>query len=144
TPPVLDAYARMTGATWPLLTADPAALRSFWDTWHATYKNVAYTGTPPIDWYTGTPETHDVVHTAMAAIVGPEGYSAFILQGDPRLGHALSTPLARLLTGHAASDAATGKHASWSLTALLDRIDLLANLPPEAARAPATALQTDG
>lgn len=143
TPDVLTAYARMTGATWPLLTADPSALRSFWDTWHATYEDVPYTGTPPIDWYTGQPETHDVRHTSMAAIVDPQGYSAFILQGDPRLGHALSTPLATLLAPDAAAAAASGQHASWTLTDLLDRVDTLANLPGEAARAPETAVRTD-
>lgn len=45
TPPVLKAYARKTGATWPLLTAPDAALRTFWDALQVSYNTVPYTGT---------------------------------------------------------------------------------------------------
>ena len=141
TPPVLAAYARMTGADWELLTAPAAELRSFWDALHADYQAVPYQGTPPIDWFTGRRETYDVMHSSLAAVLDASGAERFIVQGDPRLGHDLSAPLARLLTPHALSDATSGAHASWSLPDLLDRIDLLLGAPGEDARGPEAAAQ---
>jgi len=131
TPDVLAAYGRMTGATWELLTAQPDALRTFWTALHADYREVPYTGTPPIDWYTGKPETHDVEHSSLAAVLDAQGYPRFVLQGNPRLGHALPHTLAQLLSPEAA---ARGGAGTWTLGDLLDRIDTLMNLPGEAAR----------
>lgn len=53
TPEVLAAYAKMTGASWELLTAPSDALRNFWNALHVTYRETPYTGSPPVDWYTG-------------------------------------------------------------------------------------------
>jgi len=49
TPPVLAAYARMVGATWELLTADPDSLRIFWSALGAAYRTVPYQGPAPTD-----------------------------------------------------------------------------------------------
>ena len=47
TPATLAEYARRTGASWELLTADPAPLRVFWAALHASYHDVPYAGAPP-------------------------------------------------------------------------------------------------
>ncbi|HEY8754775.1 MAG TPA: redoxin domain-containing protein [Candidatus Dormibacteraeota bacterium] len=131
TPSVMKAYARKTGATWPLLTASDAALRTFWSALQVSYNNVPYTDTPPTDWYTGRPETYDVTHDTVAVVLDQQGYPRFTLVGNPHLGHALSQPLASFLTPDLRSAAA--EQQGWSLQDLLDRADVLLGLPSEAA-----------
>jgi cytochrome oxidase Cu insertion factor (SCO1/SenC/PrrC family)/thiol-disulfide isomerase/thioredoxin len=151
TPSTLAAYARLTGASWELLTAEPAPLRVFWAALHASYHTVPYPGTPPTDWQTGRPEAYDVSHDSLAAVLDAQGVPRFVLPGNPRLGHGLSAPLARMLApepvppaGDSQPRAPAGGDAaasSWSLTDLLDRIDTLLGEPGEADRQPETALR---
>jgi cytochrome oxidase Cu insertion factor (SCO1/SenC/PrrC family) len=131
TPPVMKAYARKTGATWPLLTAPAAALQTFWSALQVSYTNVPYIDTPPTDWYTGRPETYDVTHDTVAVVLDQQGYPRFTLVGNPHLGHALSQPLASFLTPDLRSAAA--QQQGWTLQDLLDRADVLLGLPSEAA-----------
>lgn len=138
-PAALAAYAAMARAGWPLLTAAPDALRSVWEALHVSYADVPYAVPAPLDWETGKPEAYDVRHDTVAAVFDAAGYPRFILQGQPRLGHAVSPPLAALLTGDTVAAAQRG---DWTLTDLLDRIDLLAGLPSESARAPETAFNS--
>jgi cytochrome oxidase Cu insertion factor (SCO1/SenC/PrrC family) len=139
TPATLAAYARLTGASWELLTADPAALRVFWSALHASYRVVPYRGAPPADWLTGRPEAHDVSHDSLTAVLDGHAVPRFVLPGDPRLGHGLSPALAGMLSPDSAAHPATA--ASWSLTDLLDRLDLLLGEPGEADRRPETAVR---
>jgi len=131
TPPVMKAYARKTGATWPLLTAPDGALRTFWSALQVSYNTVPYTGTPPTDWYTGRPETYDVTHDTVAVVLDPQGYPRFTLVGNPHLGHALSQPLASFLAPDLRGPAA--EQQGWTLQDLLDRTDILLGLPSESA-----------
>ena len=138
-PAALAAYARLTGADWELLTAAPAPLKVFWSALHASYHEVPYAGTPPIDWLTGKPETYDVAHDTLLAVVDAQGIARFTLAGDPHLGHALSAPLARMLSADSASHP---NPASWSLGDLLDRVDLVLGEPGEQDRRTETAVRT--
>lgn len=138
TPGTLAEYARRTGTSWPLLTADPVPLRVFWSALHASYHEVPYPGTPPADWLTGRPEAYDVSHDSLAAVLDAQGVPRFILPGDPRLGHALPEALARMLSPQAEGHADTG---SWSVTDLLDRVDVLLGEPGEQDRRPESAVR---
>jgi cytochrome oxidase Cu insertion factor (SCO1/SenC/PrrC family)/thiol-disulfide isomerase/thioredoxin len=138
TPATLAAYARLTGAGWELLTADPAPLRVFWAALHASYREVPYEGAPPVDWQTGLPETHDVSHDSLAAVVDAQGVARFVLPGGPHLGHAIAEPLARMLSPQTAAHPAAG---SWALTDLLDRVDVLLGEPGEQDRRPESAVR---
>jgi len=123
TPPVLNAYAQRTGATWPLLTAPDAQLRSFWDALYVNYATVPFEGTPPTDWYTGKPETYDVSHDTVAVILDQQGHPRFTLAGNPHLGHALSPALATFLAPSLVGPAA--EQPGWTLADLLTRTELL-------------------
>jgi cytochrome oxidase Cu insertion factor (SCO1/SenC/PrrC family)/thiol-disulfide isomerase/thioredoxin len=138
TPATLAAYARLTGASWELLTADPAALRVFWSSLHAWYQVVPYQGTPPVDWLTGRPETYDVSHDSLAVVLDANRVPRFVLPGNPRLGHGLSPALAGMLSPDTAAQPVP---TSWSLTDLLDRIDAVLGEPGEADRRPETAVR---
>jgi len=129
TPAELAAYARLTGATWPLLRADPDATSRFWTALGAAYVKAPSPSPAAIDWYTGKPETYHLHHDSLAVVFDQNGDARYILQGNPGLGHALSAGLARLLTSPAASLPAT-----WSLTDLLDRVDTVLGVPTEPSR----------
>jgi len=134
TPQELSAYARMVGATWPLLRADAASTMSFWLSLNATYYKAPATNPAPLDWYTGQPETYHLHHDSLAVVFDPSGDGRYILQGDPRLGHPLSAPLARLESGGEAAAQALENLADWSITDLLDRVDTLLGAPIESTR----------
>ena len=134
TPLELSAYARMVGATWPLLRADAASTMSFWLSLNATYYKAPATNPAPVDWYTGQPETYHLHHDSLAVVFDPSGDARYILQGDPRLGHPLSAPLARLESGGESAAQALEKVSSWSITDLLDRVDTLLGAPIESTR----------
>lgn len=138
TPATLAAYARLTGASWELLTADPAALRVFWSSLHAWYQVVPYQGTPPVDWLTGRPETYDVSHDSLAVVLDANRVPRFVLPGNPRLGHGLSPALAGMLSPDSAAEPAP---SSWSLADLLDRLDAVLGEPGETDRRPETAVR---
>ncbi|HEY2705453.1 MAG TPA: redoxin domain-containing protein [Candidatus Dormibacteraeota bacterium] len=138
TPATLAEYARRTGAGWPLLTAPAAPLRVFWSALHASYHEVPYPGPPPSDWLTGRPETYDVSHDSLAAVLDAQGVPRFILPGEPHLGHALPEALARMLSPEAEGHAHTG---SWAVTDLLDRVDVLLGEPGEQDRRPESAVR---
>ena len=138
TPATLAAYARRTGASWELLTADPTQLRIFWTALHASYREVPYEGAAPIDWQTGRPEAYDVSHDSLAAVLDGQGVPRFVLPGDPHLGHALAAPLASMLSPEAT---AAAHRDSWALTDLLDRFDVLLGEPGEQDRRPETAVR---
>ena len=55
TPERMTADARLTGVTWPLLTASPATLAGLWH-FFGIYYQVVPEGLPPgVDWQTGSP-----------------------------------------------------------------------------------------
>jgi cytochrome oxidase Cu insertion factor (SCO1/SenC/PrrC family)/thiol-disulfide isomerase/thioredoxin len=134
TPQELAAYGRMAGATWPLLRTDPESTLSFWLSLNATYYKAPAANPAPIDWYTGQPETYHLHHDSLAAVFDQNGDARYLLQGNPQLGHSLSSALAQLMTGGQSSAVGLEKVASWSLTDLLDRIDTVLGVPIESTR----------
>ena len=135
-PAVLSAYARLTGADWRLLTGDPAAVRLFWNALGVRYQESAYPPqAAPIDWYSGTPEAYHLDHDSAVFVVDGDGNSDFALLGNPRLSHGLSQPLDHLLQLGGHSAAPYEALATWTITDLLDRVDVVLHEPAEQARA---------
>lgn len=132
TPAELQAYARLTGATWPLLRADPAATLQFWLSLHASYSKGATPSPDPTDWYTGKPESYHLDHDSLAVVIDAEGNARYILQGNPGLGHALSPALQALI--NPTKLPGLQQTAAWTITDLLDRVDVVLGAPPESDR----------
>ena len=144
TPQELAAYARMTGATWPLLRSDPPSTLAFWLSLNATYYKAPSPSPAPIDWYTGKPEAYHLHHDSLAVVFDQNGDARYLLQGNPQIGHPLSAPLQALLNGGQSGTAALEKTASWSLTDLLDRVDTVLGAPIESTRGVENAARPGG
>jgi cytochrome c biogenesis protein CcmG/thiol:disulfide interchange protein DsbE len=134
TPAELTAYGHMVGATWPLLRSDTASTLAFWLSLGATYYKAATASPAPVDWYTGKPETYHLHHDSLAVVFDQHGDARYLLQGNPRLGHTLSTPLAALETGGESGAQKLEAVGSWSLPDLLDRVDTVLGAPLESSR----------
>jgi cytochrome oxidase Cu insertion factor (SCO1/SenC/PrrC family)/thiol-disulfide isomerase/thioredoxin len=130
TPEELAAYARMTGAGWPLLRSDPAATLQFWSSLGAAYVKAESPSPAPLDWYTGKPEQYHLHHDSLAVVFDAQGYASYTLQGNPRLGHALPAALQALMDPSSTVQSA----ASWGLSDLLDKVDVLLGAPAESDR----------
>jgi thiol-disulfide isomerase/thioredoxin len=132
TPAELLAYAKLTGATWPLLRGDVASTFQFWFSLHAGYSKGAAPSPDPTDWYTGQPETYHLDHDSLAVVFDQNGTARYLLQGNPGLGHALSPALQALM--NPAKLPGLEQTAAWTITDLLDRVDAILGAPPEASR----------
>ena len=128
----LSAYATRFGADWELLRANPVDTLHFWSALHYSYiKLPANPG--QIDWYTGQPALYHLHHDSVALVFDADGYLRANVQGTPRLGHGL-TPALQSLLAPTSSQAVQEKSASWSITDLLDRLDIVLGEPAEADR----------
>lgn len=93
----LAAYQALTGATWTLLTASPAALAPVWRFFGVYYQKVPVESSPGTDWQTGQRYTYDVNHTNGFIVFDPSGNERFQTINLPNLHGGLATPLRKLL-----------------------------------------------
>ena len=77
----MAAYAKLTGVTWPLLTASPATLTELWH-FFGIYYQVVPEGSPAgIDWETGKPYSYDVDHSDGFILIDPTLDERFVAAG---------------------------------------------------------------
>jgi protein SCO1/2 len=95
-PARLAAYARTTGATWPLLTGTPADLQRLWRYFGIYYQKVAEGSPPGIDWLTGKPYTYDINHSDGFIVFDQKMNERFATGAAPNLG---GTGLGKTLSG---------------------------------------------
>ncbi|MGH9019332.1 MAG: SCO family protein, partial [Acidimicrobiales bacterium] len=97
-PSRLAAYARVTGATWPLLTGTPAHLGSLWHYFGVYYKKVPEGSPPAIDWQTNKPYTYDIDHSDGFIVFDRTMHERFVTGAAPDLGgHRLQASLQDML-----------------------------------------------
>lgn len=83
TPARLAAYAKLTGATWTLLTgnqANVAAMNSFF---YVEAQQVPEGSPPQLDWWTHQPLTYDVNHSDGFFIIDSSGHERFATAATP-------------------------------------------------------------
>jgi cytochrome oxidase Cu insertion factor (SCO1/SenC/PrrC family) len=141
TPEELAAYGRTVSASWPLLRTDTASTFQFWLALHAGYTKAPPKSPVPTDWYTGQPETYHLDHDSLAVVFDASGDARYVLQGNPRLGHALPQAIANLLSSPQKAQSLQAQ-AAWSITDLLDRVDTVLGLPTESDRGSDQAART--
>jgi protein SCO1/2 len=77
----MAAYAKLTGVTWPLLTASSATIAELWR-YLGFYYQVVPEGLPPgIDWQSGRPYTYDVDHSDGFILIDPAHHERFVAAG---------------------------------------------------------------
>ncbi len=112
----LAAYARVTGATWPLLTGTPAHLTTLWHYFGIYYQKVAEDNPPGIDWQTGKPYTYDVNHSDGFIVLDQKMDERFVTGAAPDLGgHALSSNLQEMLDAQGFKNLAHPGRDSWTI-----------------------------
>ena len=124
TPARLRAYARLTGANWPLLTGSASAIASFWRFFGVYYERAPEPSPAAVDWWTNQPEAYDVVHTNGLFFIGPHGRERALIQGGPNLDATLPPALTGLLDAQG-RQALTHPQGAWTVRQALDDLGLL-------------------
>lgn len=124
TPERMAAYARLTGISWPLLTAAPATIAALWHFFGIYYQDVPEATPPGIDWQTQTPYTYDVDHSDGFILLDSRLHERFVAAGMVR-GAPLSPTLRHLLDAQGRSDLAHPGGGSWTIPQARDAIGWL-------------------
>ncbi len=142
TPERLSAYAKMAGATWPLLTTTPpsstppsplpsapssalanlASIARFFGWLHQTVPE----GSPPAtDWWTGKPLTYDVDHSDGFVLLDRSGRVRFETVAPATTGGVLKGPLRSILDSQGLHNLASPASTAWTVADALDAIGWL-------------------
>ncbi len=98
TPARLSAYARVTGATWELVTESPDELATVAKFFGISYQMVPQGSPPAIDWLTHQPLTYDVNHSDGFVFLDPSGHEVFATTAAPDYSGKLPTQLQHFLS----------------------------------------------
>lgn len=98
TPARLAAYAKLTGASWQLVTETPAE-RDTIDKFFGFFAQQVPQDTPPaVDWWTGQPLTYDVSHSDGFIVINPKGIERFVTDAAPNFHGKLNPTLKKFLS----------------------------------------------
>lgn len=128
----MDAYARLTGSNWPLLTASSSTIHALWQ-WFGIYYQRVPEGSPPgIDWATHRPNTYDVDHSDGFIVIDDRLRERYVAGGMARVA-SLPPALRTLLDGQGEANLRHPGFGSWSVPQALGAIAwTLASTPPPA------------
>jgi protein SCO1/2 len=129
----LSAYARLTGARWPLLTGTAANLAALWHYFGIYYQKVPEGNPPGIDWQTGKPYTYDVNHSDGFLVFNQNMDERFVTGAAPNLaGHKLQGSLQVLLDAQGFKNLFHPGRDSWTIAEGLQAIGWVVgrNIPP--------------
>jgi protein SCO1 len=94
----LAAYAKLTGASWELVTESPATLDAFEHYFGWSVQTTPEDDPPGIDWWTHQPLTYDVDHSDGYSFVDPSGVMRFETGASPDYSGGLSPTLRHFLS----------------------------------------------
>jgi len=116
TPARLAAYARLTGADWPLLTGTVGDLGSLWHHFGVYAQRVPEGSPPGIDWQTGTPYAYDVNHSDGFIVLDRRQHERFVTAAAPdvRGGH-LGRALVSMLSDQGRRDLRSPAANAWTV-----------------------------
>jgi protein SCO1 len=119
TPARLAAYAKLTGATWQLVTESPAVLQAVARYFGFFYERVPEDDPPSIDWWTGRPLTYDINHSDGFVIVDPHGTERFVTDAAPNFHGQLTPKLYHFLSDEGLQHLAHPARPNWTPDQLL-------------------------
>jgi protein SCO1/2 len=129
----LAAYARVTGATWPLLTGTPSNLAHLWHYFGIYYQKVPEGRPPGIDWQTGKPYTYDVNHSDGFLVFDTQLHERFVTGAAPDLAdQKLQGSLQAMLDAQGLKNLNQPGRGSWTIPEGLEAIGWVAGrtVPP--------------
>ena len=104
-PARLNAYAKLTGASWTFLTGTQAAVNAMNAFFYVLAQKVAEGEPPDIDWWTHQPLTYDINHTDGYFVIDPSGHERFATSAAPDVAnHTVPKPLHQLLDDQGEQD----------------------------------------
>jgi len=119
TPMRLAAYAKLTGATWQLVTEPPAELRRLARFFGFYYQKVPEDDPDARDWWTGKPLTYDVDHTDNYFVIDPSGVERVVQDGAPDFHGKLNPKLYNFLDGLGRQHLRQAPQPNWTPADLL-------------------------
>jgi protein SCO1 len=114
TPARLAAYARLTGASWELVTESVPVASQFERFFGWVVQRVPEDDPPSIDWWTGQPLTYDVNHSDGFVVIDARGTERFSTGAAPDFHGTLNPTLHRFLTGEGLQHLAHPETPGWN------------------------------
>ena len=101
-PARLAAYARLTGASWQLVTETPTNLATIAKFFGFEYQTVSEGNPPATDWWTGKPLTYAINHSNGYVIINSKGVEKFATDAVPNYKGPLDPTIEKFLSpiGH--------------------------------------------
>ncbi|HEY5024486.1 MAG TPA: SCO family protein [Acidimicrobiales bacterium] len=132
TPARLTAYARLTGASWELLTETPAQARTVEQFFGWVVQRVPEDTPPSIDWWTGKPLTYDINHSDGFVVIDTHGTERFSTGAAPDFHGTLNPTLHRFLTAAGKDHLAHPLTPGWNPASALGALGWMLHrqLPP--------------
>jgi protein SCO1/2 len=126
-PSRMAAYAKLTGANWPLLTGTAADLDALWKYFGVFHQKVPEDNPPGLDWETGRPYTYDVNHSDGFIVLDARSHERFATGAAPRLAPSnLERPLTSMLSAQGRSDLDHPAASAWTVPQGLEVIGWVA------------------
>ena len=122
TPSRLAAYARLTGASWELLTESPSQAVQVEHFFGWVVQRVPEDSPPSLDWWTGKPLTYDVNHSDGFVVIDTHGAERFSTGAAPDFRGTLNPTLHRFLTAEGHDHLAHPLNPGWNPTAALQTL----------------------
>jgi cytochrome oxidase Cu insertion factor (SCO1/SenC/PrrC family) len=134
-PARLAAYAKLTGASWSLLTGTQANIDAMNKFFYVFAQKIPEGSPPQLDWWTHQPLTYDVNHTDGYFVIDPSGHERFATAADPNVvSHTLPKALSKMLDvqGQQNLNDPSINGQTWTVAQALSVIGWVAhqNIPP--------------
>lgn len=128
-PARLAAYARLSGASWALVTETPPVLAEVAHYFGFVYQKVAEGYPPATDWWTGEPLTYDVDHSDGYALIDPDGRERFVTGAAPAFHGRLVSKLQNFLDAEGRDHLKNPPEPSWTPADALESLAWVLHQP---------------
>jgi protein SCO1/2 len=129
TPARLAAYARLTGASWELLTETPAQASALEHFFGWVVQRVPEDSPPSVDWWTDKPLTYDVNHSDGFVVLDARGTVRFSTGAAPDFHGTLNPTLHRFLNAQGRDHLVHPLRPGWNPTVALETLGWMLHRP---------------
>lgn len=128
-PARLAAYAKLTGADWPLVTESDVELTVIARYFGFSFQKVPQDTPPSVDWWTGKPLTYDVNHSDGYVLISPTGVVRFSTGSSPDFSGRLNPTLHAFLNAQGRDHLAHPPTPGWTPSDALGALGWLLGTP---------------